>query len=336
MRCSPCADTGILLVNTGTPDAPTPEAIRAYLAEFLRDRHLIDIPSILWLPILYGIILRTRPPKSAERYQAIWTKDGSPLLCTLQAQAAGVEERLLGSGYRVKVRAATRYGNPSIAKVCGELQQAGCERLVIMPLYPQQARVITGSIRAEVERLQAHGDITVPLTFIDDYYRNERYLDVVAASVREAGVAMPTPNSGVAPGARLLFSFHSTLKKDIEQGDPYLIQVQETVDALVERLDLAPEHYALVFPCRFDRRAWLGPTPEVVLERWAEEGVRDVAVVYPGFSADCLETLYDGAVELRAYFATITGEQGRLTCIPALNDRPDHLDALCDVLEERL
>ncbi len=318
------ACTGILLTNLGTPDAPTPSALRRYLAEFLWDRRVVEIPRPLWWPILHGVILRTRPARSARKYQAIWTAEGSPLLVISYRQAAALAETLAKRcPGPVRVALGMRYGNPSIATALAELRAAGAQRLLVLPLYPQYSAATTAStfdaIAAELRTWRWLPE----LRFITQYHDDSTYLDALAAHLRTARAEQP--------GERLLFSFHGLPKRNLLAGDPYHCQCHKTARLVAERLELRPEQWAVAFQSRFGRAEWLQPYTSVLLTDWAKAGVESVDVVCPGFAADCLETLEEIAHENRQTFLDAGGECYRY--LPALNDAPDHIAALAGLVE---
>ncbi|HKK13737.1 MAG TPA: ferrochelatase, partial [Gammaproteobacteria bacterium] len=276
---------GVLVTNLGTPDAPTPSALRRYLAEFLWDPRVVEFPRPLWWLVLHGVILRIRPRRAARSYQRIWTAQGSPLLTISQRQAAALQaalsERVRGP---VQVALGMRYGTPSIARGLAELRAAGARRLLILPLYPQYSGATTGStFDALADTLR--GWRWVPeLRFIQHYHDHGPYLDALAASVREHW-----RTHGQAE--RLLMSFHGVPRRYLLAGDPYHCECQRTAGLLAERLDLPPERWQLTFQSRFGREEWLRPYTDETLREIARGGVRSVQVLCPGFSADCLETL---------------------------------------------
>lgn len=310
---------GVLLTNLGTPDAPTPAAVRRYLAEFLWDSRVVELPRLLWWLILHGVILRVRPARSARKYQTIWTADGSPLLAITRQQAAALTAMLADScPGPVRVAVGMRYGNPSIAAGLAELRAAGMRRLLIVPLYPQySAATVASTFDAVAAELRTWRWLP-ELRFISHYHDDPGYLDALAASLRAASLA--------TPDERLLFSFHGLPKRNLPAGDPYYCQCHHTARQVAERLGLAPDTWAVAFQSRFGRAEWLQPYANSLLTEWARTGVKRVAVVCPGFAADCLETLEEIALENRRTFLEAGGEHYRY--IPALNAASNHLAAL--------
>jgi len=306
---------GVLLCNLGTPDAPTPSALRRYLAEFLWDRRVVDLPRPLWWLILHGIILRTRPARSARAYRDIWSEEGSPLLSISRSQQCQLQQQLdavVPGKYRVEL--GMRYGNPSIANALETLQQE-VEDIVVLPLYPQNSCSTTASTLDAVSdalKLRRH----VPhLRFIAGYHAHPLYIKALAASVREH-------RDGRQAADKLLISFHGTPLRYREEGDPYYQQCQETACLLAQELGLADDEWLVSFQSRFGREEWLQPYTDETLQQLAGQGVKSVEVLCPGFSADCLETLEEIAGENREYFSKAGGEA--FYYIPALNGRDDH------------
>ncbi len=310
--------TGVLLINLGTPDAPTPEALRRYLREFLSDPRVVDLPRWQWLPLLHGVILRTRPKRSAAAYARIWTKDGSPLRLYTERLAEGLQ-RSLG----LPVRIAMRYGNPRIEAGLQELRRAGVERLIALPLYPQYSATTTATAYDALGETLRHWRHVPPLRWVGDYHREPEYIDALARSVERHWQTR-------GQGERLLLSFHGLPERYAREGDPYPEQCRATAEALVARLGLSEGQWALSYQSRFGREPWLTPYTDETLVHWAREGVRAVDVICPGFATDCLETLEEIAMENRDHFLAAGGE--RFHYIPALNDHPDHVRLLAGLV----
>lgn len=319
---------GVLLTNLGTPDAPTTSALRRYLAEFLSDRRVVEIPRLLWMIILHGIILRLRPGRSAHNYQSIWTAEGSPLLAISRRQVAAIAERVnQGREQAVVFALGMRYGNPSIASALRELKSQGVDRLIVLPLYPQYSSATTGStfdaVSAELRRWR-----WVPeLHFINAYHDNAAYIDALVQSIRQYWQAH-------GQSQRLLFSYHGIPKRNQLQGDPYFCHCHKTSRLVAESLGLEASQWQVSFQSRFGKAEWLQPYTDKTLKQWGEEGVGPVAVVCPGFSADCLETLEEIGVENRDYYIEAGG--GDYHYIPALNDSPLHIDAVSNILQSHI
>lgn len=315
---------GVLVCNLGTPDAPTTGAVRRYLAQFLSDPRVVELPRWLWLPLLHGIILNVRPRRSAHAYQQIWTADGSPLMLHSEAQrdglAARLEARVPGG---CVVALGMRYGAPSIAGALRELQQRNIRHLLVLPLYPQYSAPSTASVLDAVYQELQQWRWMPEVRTINEYHAEPAYIAALAASVREHWARH-------GRGERLMMSFHGIPRSYFLAGDPYYCQCQATGRLLAEALALTPEEWVLTFQSRFGREPWLQPYTDHTLETLARDGVRTVDVVCPGFAADCLETLEEIAVQNRASFIGLGGSE--LRYIPALNSRDDHLDMLSDLV----
>jgi ferrochelatase len=315
---------GVLLTNVGTPDAPTPGALRRYLAQFLGDPRLIEYPRWWWLPVLHGIILNTRPRRSARLYEHIWTEEGSPLLITMRRQAEALQEFLDDTlPVPVRVTYAGRYGEPSIAAALRWLQDAGARRVLALPLYPQYSATTTGtSFDAIFEELKTWRYVS-ELRTVGDYHTYPGYIAALAASVREHWAESGRPQ-------RTLFSYHGIPEEYVHKGDPYYDQCHTTSRLLAAELGLAADEYAVTFQSRFGPADWLQPYTDKTLEAWGREGLSHIDALCPGFSADCLETVDEVADEGGELFREAGG--GEMHYIPALNDRPDHVAALADVI----
>ena len=295
---------GVLLVNLGTPDAPDAPSVRRYLAEFLSDRRVVEIPQILWQPILRGIILTTRPKKSAHAYAQVWTDDGSPLAAITRAQTGAIQ---VAFGDRVQVAYAMRYGNPAIGPAIDALKAAGCARILIAPLYPQYCGATTATV---VDAVSAHLKTLrwqPTLRFLPPYHDDAAYLGALKTSV-EAGLAALDFTPDV-----LLASFHGMPQRTLELGDPYHCQCQKTTRLLAEALGRPVE---IAFQSRFGRAKWLEPATDKRLEQFGRDG-RSIAIFAPGFSADCLETLEELAIRGKQQFESAGGRQ--FAYLPCLN-----------------
>jgi len=318
---------GVLLVNLGTPDAPTPEAIRRYLREFLSDRRVVDLPRALWLPLLHGVILPLRPRKLVPQYARIWRPDGSPLLAITREQRQALAAQLEADGGGTLVVEAMRYGQPSIRTGLAELQRAGATRVIVLPLYPQYSETTTESaFDAVAAALYALG-WQPELRVVRDYHDDARYIDALAQSVREHQA-----EHGRAD--RLLMSFHGIPQRYVDRGDPYGTQCEATARRLAAALELRDFDWQLAYQSRVGGAAWLGPYTDVVIRQLAHEGVRTLDVICPGFSVDCLETLDEIAIRYRELFVAAGGQA--LRYVPALNARPAHIDALAGLVRAQL
>lgn len=317
--------TGVLLVNLGTPEAPTPSALRRYLRQFLSDIRVIELPRWKWLPILEGIVLRTRPQRVAKAYAEIWTDDGSPLMAISRRQQAALQgvldERMPGP---VHVALGMSYGSPSIPDALAELREAGARRIVLLPLYPQYSTSTTGSVWDATVSELARWRWVPEFRFIQNYTDHPGYIGALEQSIREY-----REHNG--SGEMLLFSFHGVPLRYLLNGDPYHCHCHKTARLVAERLELDDGEWKVSFQSRFGSEEWLQPYTDETVQKLARDGVRRLDVMCPGFAADCLETIEEIAGENREYFEEAGGEE--LRYIPALNDREDHIFALADIVE---
>ncbi len=318
--------TGVLITNLGTPNEATPSALRRYLAEFLWDQRVVEMPRLKWWLILHGVILRVRPKRAASAYQKVWTEQGSPLLVISREQQKAIKRSLEGRlGHPVPVALGMRYGNPSIASALDELGQQGVERIIVLPLFPQYSAATTGSTFDAVSQALQQWRHVPELTFISHYHDHPGYIDALANSVEEQW-------DSENPADRLLLSFHGLPLRYHEAGDPYRDQCNETAIALSRRLGLEDGGLQVVFQSRFGKEEWLRPYTEETLENLPLENIRRVEMLCPGFSADCVETLEEIAMQNRDRFLQSGGSEYRY--IPALNSRSDHIEALSQILLE--
>lgn len=315
---------GVLLINLGTPDAPTVAALRRYLGQFLADPDVVKLPRLLWLPLLHLLVLRTRPAKSAEAYARIWTPEGSPLLVNSRALEAKLRVALQArGGAPVAVSLGMRYGNPSIASALTALREAGVTRLLVLPLYPQYAAATTASSFRAVSRELKRMAWSPQLGTVHDYHDQPGYLSALAESVRAFW-----RKHGQAQ--KLLISFHGIPQQVADAGDPYARQCHLTATALARQLGLRDDQWQICFQSRFGKAAWLQPYTEQVLKECAASGPRDLDVVCPGFAADCLETLEEIALRYASTYREAGG--GALRYIPALNDDEGQVRALAEIV----
>ena len=322
------AATGILLTNLGTPDAPTKSAVRRYLKEFLWDPRVVEQPRWLWWLILNGIILNTRPAKSAAAYQKVWTDEGSPLLTAGRLQQQKLERALREQlGENTHVELAMRYGNPSIRAGLEALRDKGCNRLLILPLYPQYSASTTASTFDAVADVLSTWRCLPDLHMINTYHDHPAYIAALTGSVKEYWQQHGEPD-------RLLMSFHGIPESYFNAGDPYPCHCRKTARLLREALDMDEERAPLAFQSRFGKQPWVKPYTDVTLESWGKSGVESVDVICPGFPADCLETVEEIAMQNRDLFLAAGGTQFRY--IPALNDSDAHIQALAQIALEHL
>jgi ferrochelatase len=314
--------SAVLLCNLGTPDAPTAPAVRRYLAEFLADRRVVEIPRLLWLPLLYGVVLPFRPAKSAAKYAKVWMPEGSPLAVWTAKQATLLRGYLGQRGWPAPVRHAMRYGNPSIAAALDALVADGAERILVLPLYPQYAASTTASVFDAVAAWAKTTRNLPELRFVKSWHVDPGYIAACARRVTEHWTVHGRPD-------RLVLSFHGLPKRAVDRGDPYLAECLATAAALTERLKLPDGFAQVTFQSRFGRAEWIGPATEATLIQLAQGGARHVQVFCPGFAADCLETLEEIDLEARAAFLEAGG--ATFETIPCLNDHHAFVDALARI-----
>lgn len=307
--------TGVLLINLGTPDAPTAQAVRRYLAEFLGDPRVVEIPRAVWLPILYGFILPFRPSRVARNYAGIWMEEGSPLLVHSQRLAQRLEESLDD----VPVELGMSYGNPSTEAALSRLEAQQVEQVVVLPLYPQYSGTTTAAGFDVLARSLSRRRKIPGLTLIRDYHDQPAYIGALAASVHAHW-------DQHGRGEHLVMSFHGIPKRNVDLGDPYAVQCERSAELLAEALGLEPSAWSLVYQSRFGKAEWLQPYADDRFRELAKQGIGTLDVICPGFAADCLETLEEIAVEYAELFQEAGGKA--LRYIPALNDAPAHADAL--------
>ncbi|AGA35178.1 Ferrochelatase, protoheme ferro-lyase [Thioalkalivibrio nitratireducens DSM 14787] len=322
------ARVGVLVTNLGTPDAPTPKALRRYLKQFLWDPRVVEVPRPLWWLILNGVILNIRPRRSARKYASVWTQEGSPLLVIAQRQAEGIRRRLAQlEAEQIPVAVGMRYGNPSIPDALNELRAENVRKVLVLPLYPQYSASTTASTLDAVSEELRRWRWAPDLHFLSGYEREAGYINALAASVQEHW-----DQHGRAE--RLIMSFHGVPRRYLLAGDPYHCFCHATGHALAQALGLEDGRWQVSFQSRFGREEWLRPYTDETLAALPAQGVKSVEVICPGFSADCLETLEEIGDENREIFLDAGGEH--FAYIPALNDRPDHLDFLSDLILRNL
>lgn len=314
--------SAVLLINLGTPDAPTPAALRRYLAQFLSDPRVVEIPRALWWLILHGVILRVRPAKSAKKYESVWMPEGSPLQVWSGKQAALLRGYLGERGHPVLVRHAMRYGNPSVASVLDELKTAGATRILLLPMYPQYSGPTTASAWDAVGAWSAQVRSLPEFRFVNRYHDDAGYIEALAQRV----LAHWQINGR---GDKLVLSFHGVPKRTLLLGDPYHCECLKTARLLGERLTLQKDQLVVTFQSRFGKAEWLQPYTEPTLIELAKQGVASVDVMCPGFTADCLETLEEIDQEAREAFLEAGGKAFQY--IPCLNDSHPWIAALADI-----
>ena len=318
---------GILLCNLGTPDAPRPAELRRYLKEFLSDPRVVEIPRLLWWMILNLIILRIRPRRSAKLYQSVWTEAGSPLMLYSQEQVKAVKQRLDEKYGDIPVVLGMRYGNPSMASAIKQLTDQNVRDIIVLPLYPQYAGATTGSTFDAIAKTFTQLRWVPELQFINGYHKSEGYVQALCTTIKRHIDAHGQPD-------KLVFSYHGTPERYLKNGDPYHCFCHQTTRLVREKMGFDENQVMTTFQSRFGREPWLQPYTDKTLEQLPEDGVKHVAVICPGFSSDCLETIEEINMEGRESFIHSGGEQFHY--IPCLNDDPVHIDALVSILEKRL
>lgn len=313
---------GVLLTNLGTPDEPTAPAVRRYLAEFLSDPRVVELPAWLWQPILRGVILNVRPAKSAAKYATVWTPEGSPLLVWTRRQASLLQGYLGERQAPVRVRAAMRYGEPSMAQALDALRAEGVDRILVLPAYPQYCGATTGSTFDALGRWAESSRVVPELRFVADYHDEPAYIAALADSVRRHW-------QQEGRGTMLVMSYHGMPQSTRDAGDPYHDQCQRTSRLLAQALSLDDSAFKVTFQSRFGKAKWLEPATEPTLKALASQGLRRVDVICPGFAADCLETLEEIAQEGRDAFLGQGGQAFHY--IACLNDQPGGIQALAKV-----
>ena len=320
--------SAVVLMNLGTPSAPTVAAIRRYLREFLSDRRVVEIPRLLWYPILYGIILPFRPRRTVAAYQQLWREYGdSPLRAISQQQVAALAERLHMQSDAPVVKLAMTYGGPALTDVVAELRAQQIDNILVLPLYPQYSATTTGSIYDRVAALLRSNRDVPAISVVKQYFRHPRYIEALAQSVRAHWQQH-------GPAQRLLMSFHGIPRRNVELGDPYRAQCESTAQLLAQSLGLNAQQWQLSFQSRLGRAEWLQPYTSAVMQQWGAEKLASVDVICPAFAADCLETLEEIAIENRHVFERAGG--GEFRYIPCLNASPAHIEMLVQLVSENL
>jgi ferrochelatase len=319
---------GVLLVNLGTPDAPSYFAVQRYLRQFLSDRRVIDTSRLIWLPILYGVVLPFRPLRTARNYRKIWMPEGSPLAVYSKRLAAKISALLTaGFGARVHLELAMTYGNPSIARAIQSFASKGIDKLLVLPLYPQYCTATTGSVVDATQRALKRWPALADSRFIDDYHDDGGYIDALSRKIRRHWEA-------IGERSHLLFSYHGIPASYVEKGDPYQRQTEATTRLVAARLGLNETEWSHCYQSRFGRVAWLQPYTLDKIKELADRGVRELTVASPSFAVDCLETLEEVAIEYRDRFLLWGGR--RLALVAGLNDDDEHAQALTALIRKRL
>jgi ferrochelatase len=318
----PLQKVGVLLINLGTPDAPEAGAVRRYLAEFLSDPRVVEIPAVAWKPILHGIILRTRPKKSAHAYSQVWTNEGSPLAVIARRQAHALQERL---GAAAHVEYAMRYGSPGIASAIERMVQDGCTRILAAPLYPQYCAATTATANDAVFGTLARMRVQPSLRILPPYYDEPAYIEALCTNLSRQIRALDFEPE------RLLLSFHGMPQRTLELGDPYHCHCQKTARLVGEALGMQVD---IAFQSRFGRAKWLEPATDGMLANYPGRGIKRLAIAAPGFSADCLETLEELGIRGRESFQEAGGE--RFALLECLNDSAEGMTMLEQLIRREL
>lgn len=316
--------TGVLLVNLGTPDEPSPEAVKRYLSEFLTDKRVIDLNRWVWLPLLKGIILPRRVPRVAKLYQSIWTDDGAPLLAYSRQQQRALAKSLSGD---IVVGLAMTYGSPSLDSALGDMLSQGVNKLIVLPLYPQYSSTTTGAVWDALNASLAKRRNIPELIFIRDYATHPLYINALAETVSRSFEQHGRPDL-------LVFSYHGIPERYVEEGDDYPQRCLQTTQKLAESLGLTDKDYLIVYQSRFGKEEWLKPYADETLAQLPAKDIKHIQVICPGFSADCLETLEEVAVTNSKLFLDAGGEEYHY--IPALNADPLHIHFLQQLILNRL
>ena len=318
--------TGVLLVNLGTPDAPTPSAVRKYLAEFLADPRVVEAPRLIWRLALHGVILRIRPRPVSKNYASIWTDKGSPLLVESQAAADKLQEKVSQElPGPVHIKLAMRYGQPSIANALNALREQHIERLLVLPLYPQYSATTTAAVYDEISNQLQQWRWLPQFRMLMQYHDHPNYIKAIADQIQSSFEQNGQPQ-------KLIFSFHGIPQRYHRAGDPYFCQCQKTARMVTESLGLASDDWMLCFQSRFGREPWLQPYLDKTLEALPAQGIKSVQVIAPGFAADCLETLEEVAIQNREIFIQQGGESYHY--IPALNHSRAHIELLLALIKD--
>ncbi len=314
----------VLLTNLGTPDKPETSPVRTYLQEFLSDPRIVEIPRFIWMCILHGIILRVRPKRSAAAYASIWSEDGSPLLVISKQQKAALKQRLEQNGFsNVEVELAMRYGNPSIASTLQEIREKGITRIVVLPLYPQYSSPTTGSTFDAIAQEISQWRWVPELHFINGYHKHPLFISAIANQINEF-LTQHKPQ-------KIVFSYHGMPQQFLEQGDPYHCFCQQTTRLVMEQVNYPKDDAITCFQSRFGKAEWLKPYTDKTLEAFPEQGITDIAILSPAFSADCLETLEELQEENKELFEEAGGKSYHY--IPCLNATPEHIDLIEDLVK---
>ena len=321
-----CNGIGVIISNLGTPEAPTKKALRPYLKQFLSDRRVIDLNPVLWWLILNGIILNTRPKKSAKAYASVWSDEGSPLMAITNKQAKAVREKLEEENISIEVEVGMRYGNPSLESAVDKLIAKGCRRIILFPMYAQYAAATTASTYDAVFKHLLTKREVPTLKVVEPYYNRKLYIDALVTRYKEYLATVDSPPE------KVLLSYHGVPVRYVDNGDPYCCQCVETTQYFAKAAGLSSDQIVHTFQSRFGNEVWLNPYTDKTVEKLAKDGVKKLAVMCPAFITDCLETLEEIGEEAREDFLHNGGE--RFDLIPCLNDHPSWIDGMMEVIKE--
>ena len=318
---------GVLITNLGTPDAPKKKELKVYLNQFLSDPRVIELPKILWQILLKLVILQVRPSKSAEAYKKIWTKNGSPLLDISKRQLEKIKLSLSTSHPNMIFEVGMRYGNPSIPNALRNLQKQNLRKLLVLPMYPQYCAATTGSTFDEVTNVLQKWRWIPELRFINQYFEDDKYVQALSNSIASFWKKHSKPQ-------KIIFSYHGIPKKYLLNGDPYHCFCLKTTRLVKEKIGLSDDEIMTTFQSRFGKAEWLQPYTSETLKELPKQGIKDINIISPGFSSDCLETLEELEEENREYFMESGGEQYKY--IPCLNDDDEHIDVFVNLIKKNI
>ena len=316
---------GVLITNLGTPDAPEKKELKIYLNQFLSDPRVIEIPRILWQILLKLVILQIRPSRSAKSYRKIWTDNGSPLLDIADRQLKKIEFAFLNSNQNIVFELGMRYGNPSIPDALSKLQKQKVRRLLVLPMYPQYCAATTGSTFDEVTKVLQKWRWIPEMRFINQYFEEKNYIDALSNSIKTFWKKTPKPQ-------KIIFSYHGIPKRYLTNGDPYHCFCLKTTRLVKEQMGLSDDEIMTTFQSRFGREEWLKPYTSETLKELPKQGIKNIHIISPGFSSDCLETLEELEEENKEYFIDSGGES--YNYIPCLNDNKDHIYLLVNLIKK--
>lgn len=323
-------DIGVLIVNLGTPSEPTPVAVYKYLAQFLSDKRVIDLPAIAWKTLLYGIILPLRSPKVAKLYQKIWTEQGSPLRYFNDSITDKLNQFYAGTASaNIICHSAMSYGEPSIKNAMADFERQGIKKIVVLPLFPQYSATTTAVVYDQLAAILTQTRYLPEIRMVMDYCDNPQYIEALANSVKRSRA-----HAGAKSAPLLVMSFHGMPQRYVDAGDPYQAQCQRTAKALAQKLELSDQQWQICYQSRFGKAQWLTPYTDHTLSNLPAQGIKDIDIICPAFSVDCLETLEETAQENQLLFKASGGENYRY--IAALNDQDDHVAMLKQLIDQQI